>query len=432
MKLNTKRVFLVGTAFFLICAFWQAYDAIIPITLKNKFGYSETQSGFVMALDNIFALFLLPLFGALSDKSKSRFGKRTPFIVIGTICAVVSFVALTLVDNAQIAALQAGERHIYLSVLFIGTLLCSLLSMAVFRSPAVALMPDVVVKPMRSRANAIINLMGAVGGILVLGLGILFGTGKEENVTMSYTGYVLAVCGLMLAALLVFIFTVREPKWNREMRKEQALLEDSPDPEEMTGDRKLTRSQLTSLILILASVVLWFFGYNAVTSKFSSYSTSVLGMDFNSTLMIAQAAAIVSYIPVGMVASKLGRKKTILIGIGFLFSAFLGGAFLREHSPVWLLYLLFVFAGIGWATINVNSFPMVVELAAGGNIGKYTGYYYTASMAAQIATPVVCGFLMDYTGSMEVLFPYAAFFVAGSFVTMLFVRHGDVQLKKKL
>lgn len=430
MKLNTKRVCLVGTAFFLICAFWQAYDAIIPITLKNKFGYSETQSGFVMALDNIFAIFLLPLFGAISDKSRSRFGKRTPFIVIGTICAIVSFVALTIVDNAKIAALQAGEQRVYLSVLFIGALLCSLLSMAVFRSPAVALMPDVVVKPLRSRANAIINLMGAVGGILVLGLGILFGTGKQENVTMSYTGYVLAVCGLMFAALLVFVFTVKEPKWNREMLQAQALLEDTPEPEEMVGDRKLTRSQLVSLILILSSVVLWFFGYNAVTSKFSSYSTSVLGMDFNSTLMIAQAAAIVSYIPVGFVASRLGRKKTILIGIGFLFTAFLGGTFLREHSPVWLLYFLFVFAGIGWATINVNSFPMVVELSAGGNIGKYTGYYYTASMAAQIATPVACGFLMDYMGKMEVLFPYAAFFVACSFVTMLFVRHGDAQEKK--
>ena len=427
MKFNTKRVFFVGMAFFLICAFWQAYDAIIPLTLTNKFGFSQTASGFVMCLDNILALFLLPFFGALSDKSKSKYGKRTPFIFVGTILAIAFFIGLTFVDNAKISS---PDGTIYLNVLFIIILLCVLLSMAIFRSPAVALMPDVVVKPLRSKANAIINLMGAIGGILVLLLGIVFGTGKPENATMSYTPYVCTVCGIMAIAFFVFLFTVKEPKWNREMLEAQAHLEDTLDPEELSGQEKLSKGKLISLILILASVALWYFGYNAVTSKFSVYASNVLKMDYNLTLMIAQGAAILSYIPVGFIAERVGRKKCILAGVAFLFIAFLGGSFMTSSSPIILLYLLFALAGVGWATINVNSFPMVVELAKGSDIGKYTGYYYTASMAAQIATPVFSGFLMDRI-DWTVLFPYAAIFVALSFVTMLFVKHGDSKLQSK-
>lgn len=451
-KLNIKRTMLVGFAFFLIMAFWQAYDTIMPLILINKFGMNQTFSGMIMALDNVLAVFMLPLFGALSDKHEGSRGKRTPFIVIGTLLAVVFFIALGFMDNYQLLLItQAGVTTSDVSglteaeaskvlaarawevtmsnplpfIAFIGLLLLTLILMSVFRSPAVALMPDVTVKPLRSKANAIINLMGTAGGIFILVLGMVFGTSKDAF--MSYSWFIAATCLVMTAALVVFIFTVREKKWNEEMLASQAEIDKlCPEQEsEQVPAQALTKTKVVSLILILASVALWYMGYNAVTSKYSVYATNILKQNFNLTLMIAQGAAIVAYIPVGILSDKLGRKNTILLGVAMLFAAFLVGSFIRSNTPSVVMYGIFALAGVAWATINVNSFPMVVELASGSNIGKYTGYYYTASMAAQIITPVLSGVFLDV--SMLTLFPYAAAFVLLSGVTMLFVKKGDAQ-----
>ena len=453
MKLNYKRVLLVGMAFFLISAFWQAYDAIVPLILTNHFGLPQTASGAVMSIDNILAVFLLPIFGAVSDKVNTRFGKRTPFILFGSVAAMVSFVALTFIDNYQIAKVVAAgipelsqlgtaeeaemirkltveitKANPMLFIGFIATLLVVLVAMATFRSPAVALMPDVTVKPLRSKANAIINLTGTAGGILVLVLGMVFATSKHTY--MQYTGYVVAVVAIMLTGLIVFILTVKEKKWAEEMEEDTRRfgIEEISDEETKTiGEQKrsLSRGEIVSLLLILASVALWYIGYNSITSKYSVYATTVLGFDFNFTLIIAQAAAIVSYIPVGIIASKIGRRKTILAGVLMLASAFLIGHFITPSTPELVMYPVFILAGIGWATINVNSFPMVVELAKGGDIGKYTGYYYTASMAAQIVAPILSGFLYDLIGMRTVFFLFGTIFVMFSFVTMFFVKHGD-------
>ena len=404
MKLNYKRTILVGFAFFLISAFWQAYDTIVPLILTNKFGMMQTTSGFIMSLDNIFAVFMLPLFGTLSDKLNTPFGKRTPFIVVGTVLARAFFILLGLSSSLA---------------MFIAILLLSLISMALFRSPAVALMPDVTLKPLRSKGNAVINLMGTAGGIIVLALGILFKTSTEGKT--DFTWYMVTVAGIMLVALIIFLLTVREKKWAEEMQLESQNL----DKEEVveTG-RKLTGKELLSLILILSSVALWYIGYNAVTSKYSVYASNVLKVEYTVTLLVAQGAAIASYIPVGFVASKFGRRKTILAGILMLSGAFIGASFVKEGTSPILMYALFALAGIGWATINVNSFPMVVELAKNGNVGKYTGFYYTASMSAQIVTPVLSGLFIDYVGWWT-FFPYASVFALLSFVTMFFVKHGD-------
>ncbi len=446
MKLNYKRTILVGMAFFLILAFWQAYDAIVPLILTNHFGLPQAASGAVMSIDNVLAVFLLPIFGAVSDKVNSKYGRRTPFIVIGTVVAVISFVCLTFIDNYQIAYIMAdgmeaptAERALELTIAnplpligFIATLLVVLIAMATFRSPAVALMPDVTLKPLRSKGNAIINLTGTAGGILVLVLGMVFGTSK--NHFMQYTPYVLAVVSLMLVGLIIFILTVKEKKWAEEMDAEaarlgiDAVLTDREDSER----RRLSKGEFISLILILASVALWYVGYNSITSKYSVYATNVLEFDFNFTLIVAQAAAIVSYIPVGIISSKVGRKKAILAGIIMLAAAFFIGVFIDKESPELIMYPVFALAGIGWATINVNSFPMVVELAKGGDVGKYTGYYYTASMSAQIVAPILSGFLFDLCrteenpmGMQYTFFIFGTVFVALSFVTMLFVKHGD-------
>ena len=520
MKLNYKRVIFVGFAFFLISAFWQAYDTIVPKILTDKFGLPQVWSGAIMALDNIFALILLPIFGALSDKVNTRFGRRTPFIVIGTVVAAILLVGLSIPDNAQLNRIEkvtgtagdayyealeeiwesnptvgidangaaaedakplqdvfAGNKEAFTSItmtvkdadgkdvtndkytnivvparqayaaaltsqnytpliVFMVLLFFVLVAMGTFRSPAVALMPDVTVKPLRSKANAVINLMGTAGGILVLLLGIVFGTGKAKNALMSYTTFFAIVAGIMMVALAVFLWKVREVQWSDEMQKESDLLGlDAPaEPTDVPGEaRTLSRGERISLILILASVVFWFMGYNAVTSKYSVYAGTVLNVDYNTTLLIAQGAAIAAYLPVGMLSSKFGRKKMILAGVAILCGSFFGASFLSASSPDLvkniLMPTLFATAGIGWATINVNSFPMVVELSRGSNVGKYTGIYYTASMSAQIATPVLSGALMDI--NMRTLFPYAAVFVALAFLTMFFVRHGDAKPEAK-
>ncbi len=489
MKLNYKRTVLTGMAFFLILAFWQAYDAIVPLILTNHFGLPQTVSGAVMSIDNVLAVFMLPLFGALSDKAHSKLGKRTSFILVGTIAAVIAFACLALVDvwqfrqlvdagirdrydaaeaalsaandllakaeasgvavdieyanaliasiSAQIDAIRADVLQMTLDnimplVAFIGVLLVALIAMATFRSPAVALMPDITVKPLRSKANAMINLTGTAGAILVLALGMVFGT--SSKIGMTYFGYVLAVIGIMLLGLIIFMCTVRERKWAAEMEEESIRLGlDAPaDEAGNAGARKLSKPELTSLLLILASVALWYIGYNSITSKYSVYATNILGFDFNFTLIVAQVAAIISYIPVGIISSKVGRKKSILAGVVMLAAAFFAGIFINRTSPEGIMYPVFMLAGIGWATINVNSFPMVVELAKGGDVGKYTGYYYTASMAAQIVAPIFSGFLYDRFGMAYTFFIFGTVFVAFSFVTMLFVKHGDAKpIQKK-
>ena len=408
MKLNYKRTILVGFAFFLISAFWQAYDTIVPLILTNKFEMEQTYSGIIMSLDNIFAVFLLPVFGMLSDKTMSKYGKRTPYITIGTVLAAFFLIILGFVSNL---------------IVFILVLLGCLLSMATFRSPAVALMPDVTVKPLRSKGNAIINLMGTAGGMLVLGLGIAFKTSTAGKT--DFSAYLIAVSVVMIGALVAFLLTVKEKLWSAEAEAENAKLDaKEPEKNEEKVVGKLSRSELTSLILILASVALWYIGYNAITSKYSVYASEILKVPYTITLLVAQGAAIVAYIPVGIVASKLGRKKTILAGVVMLTVAFASASFIKEGVNPIVMYLLFSLAGIGWATINVNSFPMVVELAKNGDVGKYTGFYYTASMSAQIVTPILSGFLIDKIG-WHIFFPYAAIFAGCAFVTMFFVKHGD-------
>jgi len=230
----------------------------------------------------------------------------------------------------------------------------------------------------------------------------------------------------MLGALILFLLTVKEPKWAGEMqaRSIELGLDKGEAPAAPGEKKKLGKSELTSLIFLLASIVLWFFGYNAVTSKYTVYAQNVLDKDATTTLLLANVAAIIAYLPVGMVASRLGRKKTILAGIVMLFTAFFVGCFLTASSPNWLMTAMFILAGVAWATINVNSFPMVVEMCSGADVGKYTGFYYTASMAAQSLTPTVSGIFMDKV-AMTSLFPYASIFVGLAFFTMLMVKHGD-------
>ncbi len=527
MKLDYKKIFFVGLAFFIITIFWQTYDNIIAKIMIDKFGLNQTTSGIVMALDNILALFMLPIFGALSDRSNAKRGRRTPFVIVGTVIAAFAFMGLSFMDNYQTNLIQNSDANIvalyeanheseiklteqywldllddmdaersdkldeglisqaaydrfynntytqitdvlnaeasseltvgdlaylndyyqtYISTLaweetaanpvnfivFVLVLLIALVAMSVFRSPAVSLMPDVTIKPLRSKANAIINLMGAAAGTTSLILLTVLGLSGK-----SYVHYTLAfviVGVIMLLVLGLFLWKVREPKLVKEreqLEQELGLVEvedeDSDDMHQLPRDKKI------SLILILSSVFLWFMGYNAVISKVSDYVPHVLQLSsFTLPLLVANVTAIIAFIPIGILSTKIGRKKSILIGIVLLTICFGSASFVNEETG-WIMYIIFGLTGVGWATINVNSYPMVVELAKGSNVGKYTGYYYAFSMAAQILTPILSGVFMDYVFKTRlVLFPYAALFVAASFITMFFTKHGDpVHLENK-
>lgn len=413
MKLNYRRTFLVGLAFMAISAFWQMYDTVIPLMLRNIFGIKDTASGVIMALDNVLALFMLPIFGMLSDKA----GRRIPFIVCGTFVAVASCMLIPV----------AGASKNF--VLFFAALAVLLLSMGTFRSPAVALMPDVTPKPLRSKGNAVINLMGTVGGIYTLIMIKLLIKENANAADVNYLPIFIAVASLMAICAIVLSAAVNE----RKLKAETDAVNDALDAEndELSGGTnersggKLPGLMLRSLMLILVSVFLWYMGYNAVTTAYSKYATSVWGMELGNAslcLVIAQVGALAAFLPIGIISSKIGRKRMIITGVVTLALCFGVMAFAKTFSA-WM-FVVFVLIGFAWAAINVNSFPMVVEISRSGDIGKYTGYYYTFSMAAQIITPVLSGALLEHVG-YHTLLPYASLMAGAAVVTMAFVRHGD-------
>ena len=433
MKLDTKRTVLVGFAFLSICAFWQMYDGLVPKMLIETFHLPESVSGYIMAADNVLALFLLPLFGGISDKCTMKIGKRSPFILFGTIAAVAFMMALPLLDNSYFAAPSNTKM-----ILFVVMLGLVLVAMGTYRSPAVALMPDVTPKPLRSKANAIINLMGAVGGILYLIVtSLLYSKSKTEGLEhIDYTLLFIIVGGVMLFALVIIMFLVDEPKLAaRQAEYEAAHPEENLTEVTEEKGEVMPKEVKKSLAFLLASIAFWFIGYNGITTWFTTYAKEVWNMDIGAAstcLTVATAGAIISYIPVGAVASKVGRKKTIMFGVLLLGVCFMGGYVysLFFSSFSYILFLLFALVGLAWASINVNSLPMVVEMCKGSDIGKFTGLYYTFSMSAQIITPIIAGYLLENI-SYKVLFLYSSIAVFIAFATMLFVRHGDNKVEAK-
>ncbi|SDB26827.1 MFS transporter [Butyrivibrio sp. INlla16] len=424
MKLNYKRTILIGFAFMSICAFWQFYDNEIPKILTYHFGLGETLTGTIMAFDNVLALFLLPMFGTLSDKANTRLGKRMPFILIGTVLSVILFLSLIYIAHVS-TNLQ----------LFIFILLLLLVAMGIYRSPAVSLMPELTPAVHRSGANAIINLMGTLGAVYTLIMIKVFLKSAAVEAETNYTPLAIAIAAFMVITVAILFFTIPEKKLMSEVREGVENF-DGDDVRELTGKDedeayqnagKLSQDVFRSLTLLLCSVFLWFTAYNAVTTAFSRYVTEVWGLRngaYADCLMIAMIAAVLSYIPVGFVSAKLGRKKTILIGITLMSICYLSAALMPQYNAS--LNFLFAIIGIGWAAINVNSYPMVVGMGESRVIGKYTGLYYTFSMAAQVFTPIFSGFLLEHV-SYRTLFPYAFVFSCLSFITMLFVKHGDVK-----
>lgn len=428
MKLNYRRTFFIGLAFLSISGFWQMYDSIIPLMLQNTFHLGETVTGIIMAMDNVLAIFLLPLFGALSDKADTRLGKRMPFIAGGTLLAVTFLMLLPAADRME---------NLFL---FAALLFALLLSMGLYRSPSVALMPDLTPNTLRSKANAVINLMGAAGGVYaLLMIKLLAGEGERPD----YFPLFMSIGGLMLTAVAILLVTIKEKKTAAEVRAEveayetlsgehlEAAVKDKDGKDTEAIRSVMPKEVKRSLSFLLASIFLWFMAYNAVTTAFSRYTRVVWHMEggsFADCLMVATVAAILSYIPIGSLAGRIGRKKTILSGIVLMslcyFAAIFAGTY---HSAI---NVAFAAIGVGWAAINVNSYPMIVEMGKGCDIGKFTGTYYTFSMAAQIFTPILSGVLLENI-SYRTLFPYALVFSVLAFLTMTQVAHGDSKPMKK-
>ncbi|MBO5113687.1 MAG: MFS transporter [Lachnospiraceae bacterium] len=426
MKLNYRRTFLIGLAFLSICAFWQMYDNIIPLILQNTFGIGETVTGAIMAADNVLALFLLPVFGAISDRVDTKFGKRMPFIAGGTVLAVIFLMILPAADRSENL------------ILFVVTLFALLVSMGLYRSPAVALMPDLTPNKLRSKGNAVINLMGAVGGVYTLiMIKLLVGKGERPD----YTPLFVSVAALMVIAVGILVITIQEKKVKTKVDAEVKAYEekagvvveteDTVEKEEEEPKAAMPKEVKRSMIFLLASIFLWFTAYNAVSTAFSRYTKVVWKLEgggFADCLMVATVAAILSYIPIGNISSKIGRKKTIMGGVVLMSVCYFAAIFAGTYHP--LINIAFAAIGVGWAAINVNSYPMIVEMSKECDIGKFTGTYYTFSMTAQIFTPVLSGFLLENV-SYRTLFPYAFIFSVLAFCTMTQVQHGDARPDKK-
>ena len=435
-RLDYGRTVKIGFAFLAICAFWQMYNNVIPLMLTNTFHMNETWSGAIMAADNVLSIFLLPLFGGISDRCSSRLGRRKPFILCGTVIAVFLMLLIPYMDNRYFTNPSDPGK-----ILFVAVLGCLLVAMGTYRSPAVALMPDVTPKPLRSKGNAVINLMGATGGILYLVIAsVLYSADRTKGLEhVNYMPLFLIVAGIMILSLIILMLAVDEIKLHREMLEfEKAHPEEDLTETDEKGNVYVPAPVKKSLLFLLFSVALWFISYNAIETWFTTYAARMWGMSLGGAslcLTLATGCAILSYIPIGQLASRTGRRKVIIGGIILMGSCFLI-AFVYtclRHTFHPVLYAVFGLVGIGWAAINVNSLPMVLEMCRGSDIGKFTGYYYTFSMAAQIVTPVLAGFLMNRLGYYT-LFPYSAAFALAALVTMCFVRHGDnrIQAKKGL
>lgn len=431
MKLNYKRTLLIGFAFMSISAFWQMYDNIMPLILTNKqtFALGDAVTGAIMALGNFLALLVIPVFGIMSDRTNTKIGKRMPFIIFGTIPAVILLLTLNFAD-----------RTVNLPLLIINMFLIKI-AMSIYRAPAVALMPDLTPNFLRSKGNAVINLLGAIGGAYALLMIMLF---TQSGSHPDYFLIFLSIAALMVVSVTVLFLTTNEKKAAKELKDELAEYRKSTDEklvvyvsdldetdEKVAYSSKLfvgmEKDEKRSLIFILASIFLWFTAYNAVTTAFSRYAMRVWrveGGGYAQLMMIAMVAAIIAFVPIGNLSLRVGRKNMIMAGIILMTASYWLVSFLREPHPT--MYLIFALVGIGWSLINVNSYPMVVEMSKNHDIGKFTGIYYIFSMAAQIVTPIFSGFLLEYVSYMT-LFPYAVIFSALAFVTMSQVYHGDTK-----
>ena len=436
-KLNYKRTLTIGFAFFGILLLWQVYDLWCPTFLTELFkkAFSVTDEkqvqylvGIMMAIDNLAALILLPIFGRLSDKTNTRIGKRMPYILVGTFVCSVAFPFIPLFFHFN---KPAGTIIVMMIVLVFAMM---------YRNPAVALMPDMTPKPLRSKANGLINIMGYLGGAFATVVGLVFvltsyTSGENTNIWIVEAPFLIASV-LMLISALVLFFTIKENEIAEEVKEEMARGEEAceaADKIAVDDESPMTNANRIMLFLILGAEFFWFMADNGVSTFLNNYIIYGLNGSSASTSLltiIMGVGSVLGFIFGGTIAEKISRKYTVIAGLAltlavyalwtiFTFTIGLSG----KSLPVWLLVLWFA-KGFGMSLVHVNSYPMVVELCSGKKIGVFTGYYYASSMAAQTITPILLGTLLLIPSvNWNVLPIYAGVCIALSTVVFLFVKN---------
>jgi len=415
-KMNYSKTFLLGFGFFGVSVIWGTYNAFVPLFLANRFGVGPAVIGFLMTLDNIAALFIQPPVGAWSDRLRTPIGRRLPFILIGAPIAAVAFGVLPLA--ATLPVFLAGK-------------IALILSMAVWRTPVVALMPDITPSKYRSQANGVINFMGGVGAIISFLLGA-----RLYDINQNYPFWLGSIL-VVLAAVLVFIF-IREPK----------VLDQHPEAERpnlLESVKSIIKDDDKSAIRIFLAIMFWFIAYNAIEAFFTLFANVHLGMaESDGVRLLGQLSLlfVLFALPAGFLGGKIGRRKTIsfgivLLGLCMLLMAILPVPFLTQllfAVPIlgevpWVGIIL-MFAGIGWAFININSLPMVVDMTDDIRIGTYTGLYYLFSTMAAILGPNINGWLVELSGrDYSVIMYIGPVFMALALIMMVGVRRGEAKVE---
>lgn len=444
LRLNYKRTFLIGFAFFGISLLWQVYDSWCPTFLtdifaRRMFGISSAELkagdpakilevqwlvGIIMACDNLAALILLPIFGNLSDKTVTPIGKRMPYILTGTFVAAVAFPFIPLFFH---------YNNIIGMVCIMAVVL---IFMMMYRNPAVALMPDITPKPLRAKANGIINIMGYFGGAFATVLGIFLKLSDYINVPdearriwVIEIPFIVASILMVISALVLYA-TVKENQLAEEMREEMEAGERlAAVATPIDDDKPMSRENRNMLLAILGAEFLWFMADNAMGTYIGNYVIYYLNSASSATMVltiVGGVASVIGFAIAGGIADRIGRKWTIATGLGLAFTALLLMCFVvptgtvtgshGEYAFPPLMYAVGVIRGFGMSLVHNCSFPMVVELCSSKKIGKFTGYYYTASMSAQTLTPVFLGLVFDMTGVWRALPMYASGMLLCSFV----------------
>ena len=443
LKLNVKRTMLIGFAFFGILLVWQVYDTWCPTFLTDIFArrmydlssaelkLSDPEKilnvqwlvGIIMACDNLAALILLPIFGSLSDKTKTPIGKRMPYILTGTLVSAIAFPFIPLFFHYN----NVAGMIIMMAVV--------LIFMMMYRNPAVSLMPDITPKPLRAKANGIINIVGYVGGAFATVLGIFLvlsdyinAADAERNIWTIELPFIIASLLMVITAFILF-FTIRENKLAEELHDEMEEGERLAAVETpVTSEGPMSRANMVMLLAILTAEFLWFMADNAVGTFIGNYVIYYLNSASSATgilTIIGGVASVAGFATAGIIADKIGRKWTISIGLaitilGYIVMLFVKPGLVAEGADTAafpaILYVVWIIKGFGMAWVHNCSFPMVVELCTSDKIGKFTGYYYAASMAAQTVTPILLGFIFTKFSLWSVLPVYAGIMTALAFL----------------
>ena len=455
LKLNYKRTFIIGFAFFGILLLWQVYDSWCPTFLtelfKEALGAATIEEvqylvGIMMALDNLAALIMLPIFGALSDKTHTKIGKRMPYILVGTFCCAVAFPFVPVFFHFH----NLGGTIAMMAIVVFFAMM--------YRNPAVSLMPDITPKPLRSKANGIINIMGYIGGAFATVVGIVFVLssylGVDSSNWLNGTANIwlieapfLVASVLMIISALVLFFLINENKVEEEVKPEMELGEKLAQVENSVAhddEKPMSKANKIMLFLILGAEFLWFMADNGIGTFMGNYTLYYLHCETSSNMIntiVGGVGSVVGFLIGGILAGKIGRKWTIMSGLGLTTVSLLVWLILSLSIPVTIpeegynsfpIYLYFIWAikGFGMSLVHVNSYPMVVELCSSKKVGRFTGFYYASSMAAQTITPVALGSLLLLESfSFQLLPVYALVLVAVAAIIFMFVK--NIKIKKE-